>query len=136
MCAEKFPLVLMGANRRFKNTLFTIFCVNTLELRYWENDISVHVSQHRLTLLTLVGWKVYKLKKFPSLDQIMLWANGGAIENTKGHWERCSLYCHSPTQPQLKVGIDKVMGWPTPPPKLLSHFKATQEADFQYATLF
>ena len=23
-------------------------------------------------------------------------------------------YCHSPTQPHLKVGIDKVMGWPTP----------------------
>ena len=23
--------------------------------------------------------------------------------------------CHSPTQPNLKVGIDNVMGWPTPP---------------------
>jgi hypothetical protein len=25
------------------------------------------------------------------------------------------MNCHSPTQPNLKVGIDKVMGWPTPP---------------------
>ena len=50
-----------------------------------------------------------------------------------------SLYCHSPTQPQVKVGIDKVMGWPTPhhtthPPT--KTFKANQEADFLYVTLF
>ena len=24
-----------------------------------------------------------------------------------------SINCHSPTQPQLKFGLDKVMGWPT-----------------------
>jgi hypothetical protein len=48
------------------------------------------------------------------------------------------------SKPNLKVGIDKVMGLPTPhhttppthPLELLRHFQATQEADFWYATLF
>ena len=44
-----------------------------------------------------------------------------------------------PNSTSTQVGIDKVMGWPThttTPQKLLSHFQATQEADFRYATLF
>ena len=56
-----------------------------------------------------------------------------------GRHENC---CHSsmPNSTSTQVGSDKVISWTTKPPttpvKLLSHFKATQEADFWYATLF
>ena len=45
-------------------------------------------------------------------------------------------FCHSPTQPQLKLGVTKQLVGPpthtTNPVKLLGHFEATQEADFQF----
>jgi hypothetical protein len=43
---------------------------------------------------------------------------------------------HQPKSTSTRVGVDKAVSWTTTPVKLLGHFQTTQEADFQYGTLF
>ena len=57
------------------------------------------------------------------------------------HLEQLLIYlqshCHSQNQSQLELGVARVLvDAPLHPTETLRHIKATQEANFQYATLF
>ena len=58
-------------------------------------------------------YEINKMIKRPTVDDPVIVWNTTSRSN-----------CHSPTQPNLKVGIDKVMGWPTPHHPPTETFKA------------